>query len=176
MNIGLEIGHGKDYRVTGDKDPGLFLEDGTSERDVCMIYGDALRGYIQQSVAGYSCNRSNSGRIKDRAETMIRRGVDVIVSFHLGFTPDGEPGRRVAYATPQSRRLAETLAQAIGCPAVAVDLDHGLLRVNPSVEIQLGSVSCSAEMQEVSSPEWGEEFVRSVVRSILSLRSVYSLA
>lgn len=164
MKIMVEAGHGKDYRQRGQYDFGLFSDDGSQEPAIAIAYAGRLRAALKQH--GHLPEVSSVGSIASRLRHTFRRGKEIIVSLHMGHDVDALPGGRVLWATEGSKPIAEAVAQALGFPSVQTVQETGLLRFNPSLEIELGNITSWSDMKRLRCAAHCSEMCSKIARAL----------
>ena len=147
MKILVEAGHGKNYRQQGEYDFGLFADDGSHEAAITGAYASRLQLVLR--AHGHSSLSVREGSIVHRMRWAFMRERRIILSLHMGHDLDALPGGRVLWATDGSKAIADAVAPALGFPVVQTEQETGLLRFNPSIEIELGNIASWQDMKRL---------------------------
>lgn len=167
----IEAGHGMGYRVPKQFDSGLLNEFGDTEHDIAKNYAQILVGALVQ--AGYKHSRAlYAGSITHRMREAVRCDSNLIISLHLGANLDAAPHKRVLWATEGSGIIAAGMAATLEADAVRVAEDEGLLRYNPSVQIELGNIMCWDDMKRLAAAEYAREVAQAITSSVKALFEV----
>ena len=167
MKILVEAGHGKHYRQKGEYDFGLFADDGSHEAAITGAYSTRLQMVLK--AHGQKPEGIRAGSIAERLMWAFRRGKRLIISLHMNHDPGALPGGRVLWATDGSKDIADVVAQALGFPSVQTRQETGLLRFNPSIEIELGNIASWQDIKRMRCASYCSDLCNKIAGAITTL-------
>ena len=173
MKILVEAGHGKHYRQKGEYDFGLFSDDGSHEAAITGVYSTRLQMVLK--AHGQRPEGVREGSIGDRLVWAFKRGKRLILSLHMDHDPGALPGGRVLWATDGSKAIADVIAQALGFPVVQTRQETGLLRFNPSIEIELGNIASWQDMKRLRCASHCSDMCNRIAKALTELLGVDSV-
>lgn len=174
MKILVEAGHGKSYRQKGEYDFGLFADDGSHEAAIAIAYSSRLQSILKRH--GQRPEGVREGSVAERLKWAFKRGKQMIISLHMHHDPTALPGGRILWATDGSKDVAEAVAQALGYPALQTDQETGLLRFNPSIQIELGNIASWHDIKRMRCAAYCSDLCNRIAEAITDLEKGSNLS